>query len=94
MNLLDWSVNNHLAVALGSNVYLWNASSGGIIQLLQLDNPEEYIGAVSWVTEGNILAVGTSGGEVQVQVFLTLRGGHLDLPLSIHPKYFVTMVKK
>jgi WD40 repeat protein len=66
-------VNNHLAVALGSNVYLWNASSGDITQLLQLDNPEEYIGAVSWVTEGNILAVGTSGGEVQVTktVFLT-----------------------
>lgn len=66
LNLLDWSVNNHLAVALGSNVYLWNASSGEITQLLQLDNPEEYIGAVAWVTEGNILGVGTSGGEVQV----------------------------
>ncbi|XP_045160528.2 cell division cycle protein 20 homolog [Mercenaria mercenaria] len=66
LNLLDWSVNNHLAVALGSNVYLWNASSGDITQLLQLDNPEEYIGAVSWVSEGNILGVGTSGGEVQL----------------------------
>lgn len=66
LNLLDWSVNNHLAVALGSNVYLWNASTGDITPLLQLDNPEEYVGAVSWVAEGNILGVGTSGGEVQV----------------------------
>ncbi|KAL4236611.1 ubiquitin-protein transferase activating protein [Mactra antiquata] len=66
LNLLDWSVNNHLAVALGSNVYLWNASSGDITQLLQLENPEEYVGAVSWVSEGNILGVGTSSGEVQL----------------------------
>jgi len=66
LNLLDWSVNNHLAVALGSNVYLWNASSGEITQLMQLENQGDYVGAVSWVSEGNILGVGTSTGEVQV----------------------------
>ena len=26
LNLLDWSSNNHVAVALGSSVYIWNAS--------------------------------------------------------------------
>ncbi|XP_064604437.1 cell division cycle protein 20 homolog isoform X2 [Liolophura sinensis] len=66
LNLLDWSVNNHLAVALGSSVYLWNAGSGEISQLLQMDNPEDYVGAVSWIKEGNYLAVGTSCGEVQL----------------------------
>lgn len=66
LNLLDWSVNNHLAVCLGPSVYLWNASNGEINQLLQLENPEEYVGAVSWIKEGNYLAVGTSTGEVQV----------------------------
>lgn len=66
LNLLDWSVNNHLAVALGSSVYLWNAATGDITQLLQLENPEEYVGAVSWVKEGNFLSVGTSNGEVQL----------------------------
>ena len=25
LNLLDWSADNRLAVALGENVYLWNA---------------------------------------------------------------------
>ncbi|XP_052774449.1 cell division cycle protein 20 homolog [Mya arenaria] len=66
LNLLDWSVNNHLAVALGNHVYLWNAATGEINQLLQLDGPEDYIGAVAWVAEGNILGVGTSAGEVQL----------------------------
>jgi hypothetical protein len=30
LNLLDWSAQNVLAVALGQSVYLWNASSGAI----------------------------------------------------------------
>ncbi|XP_046554597.1 cell division cycle protein 20 homolog [Haliotis rubra] len=66
LNLLDWSVNNYLAVCLGSSVYLWNASSGDISQLCQMDGQDEYIGAVSWIKEGNYLAVGTSSGEVQL----------------------------
>lgn len=28
LNLLDWSCNNHLAVALGPHIYLWNAANG------------------------------------------------------------------
>ena len=28
LNILDWSSNNHLAVALGPQVYLWNAANG------------------------------------------------------------------
>ncbi|KAK7492880.1 hypothetical protein BaRGS_00015827 [Batillaria attramentaria] len=66
LNLLDWSINNQLAVCLGGSVYLWNASSGEITQLCQMDGPEEYIGAVAWIKEGNYLAVGTSSGEVQL----------------------------
>ncbi|XP_076440566.1 cell division cycle protein 20 homolog [Babylonia areolata] len=66
LNLLDWSVTNHLAVCLGGSVYLWNASSGEIQQLMQMEGPEEYIGSVSWIKEGNYLAIGTSNGDVQV----------------------------
>ncbi|XP_071490335.1 cell division cycle protein 20 homolog [Diadema antillarum] len=66
LNLIDWSCHNHLAVALANNVYLWNAASGDIKQLLQLEGPEDYVTSVSWITEGNYLAVGTSGGEVQL----------------------------
>lgn len=66
LNLLDWSVNNHLAVCLGGSVYLWNAASGEINQLCQMETTDEYIGAVAWIKEGNYLAVGTSNGEVQL----------------------------
>ena len=33
LNLVDWSKNNHLAVALGAHMYLWNAASGEIHQV-------------------------------------------------------------
>lgn len=66
LNLLDWSCNNHLAVALGGFVYLWNAASGDIVQLCQTETPDCYIGAVSWIKEGNFIALGDSSGTVQV----------------------------
>ncbi|XP_031565454.1 cell division cycle protein 20 homolog [Actinia tenebrosa] len=66
LNLLDWSCNNHLAVALGGFVYLWNAGSGDIVQLCQMDSTDVYIGSVSWIKEGNFLAVGASDGTVQL----------------------------
>ncbi|XP_042191780.1 cell division cycle protein 20 homolog [Callorhinchus milii] len=66
LNLIDWSTLNYLAVALGNNVYLWHGESGNIVPLVQLENPEDYISSVSWIKEGNYLAVGTMIGEVQV----------------------------
>ena len=72
LNLLDWSCNNHLAVALGGFVYLWNAVSGDIVQLCQTVTPECYIGSVAWIKEGNYIALGDSDGVVQVGVFLII----------------------
>ena len=51
-------------MALGTHIYLWNASNGEIQQLLQLENPEDYVSSVKWIKEGNILAVGNAFGEV------------------------------
>ncbi|XP_013783667.1 cell division cycle protein 20 homolog [Limulus polyphemus] len=66
LNLIDWSAHNHLAVALAGHVYLWNAGSGEIQQLLEMEESNEYITSVSWIKEGNYLAVGTSTAEVQL----------------------------
>ena len=66
LNLLDWSVNNHLAVALGPHIYLWNAANGEIQQLLELEAPEDYVCSVKWIREGNFLAVGNFHGEVSL----------------------------
>ena len=63
---MDWSANNHVALSLNNAVYLWNAGNGAITQLLELENPDEYVSSVSWIKEGNILAVGNSIGCVQV----------------------------
>ncbi|PIO27354.1 hypothetical protein AB205_0016920 [Aquarana catesbeiana] len=73
LNLIDWSSQNLLAVALNDSVYLWNYLSGDIILLLQIEHSEEYISSVSWIKEGNYLAVGTSNAEVQHHV-ATLSG--------------------
>ncbi|XP_060565732.1 cell division cycle protein 20 homolog [Ruditapes philippinarum] len=66
LNLLDWSSNNHLSVALGSSVFIWNASSGIIVQLMTMDEPGQYISAVKWIEEGSIIGVGTSQGHVEL----------------------------
>lgn len=65
LNLLDWSSNNTLAVALGQTVYLWNATSGDISELVQVEG-ENYITSVSWAQGGAFLSVGTATGETQL----------------------------
>jgi hypothetical protein len=37
LNLVDWSQQNMLAVALGSSVYVWNAFDSSVRQLCELD---------------------------------------------------------
>ena len=66
LNLMDWSSNNHLTLALGSNVYLWDANDGTVTHLLELPNPDEYVSSIKWIGEGNILAVGISVGSVML----------------------------
>ena len=70
LNLLDWSVNGHLAVCLAGQVYVWNSANGEIQQLMEMDGPDEYVSSVSWINEGNYLAIGTSTSDVQVIIAL------------------------
>ena len=55
-----------LAVALDKSVYLWSASSGDILQLLQMEEPGDYTSSVVWMKEGSYPAVCTSSAEVQL----------------------------
>jgi WD domain, G-beta repeat. len=92
LNLIDWSPNNILAVALSSNVYLWNADTGSIQQLLTLEG-SDFVCSVSWIQQGHYLAVGTSMGLVQVcyitklqTVLSTLKLEYCDSnPVIINP---------
>ncbi|XP_017889126.1 cell division cycle protein 20 homolog [Ceratina calcarata] len=65
LNLIDWSESNILAVALGPNVYLWNAATGTIEQLLELEG-NDYVCSVAWIQEGPYLAVGTTVGNTEL----------------------------
>ncbi|XP_037075327.1 cell division cycle protein 20 homolog isoform X2 [Pollicipes pollicipes] len=81
LHLLDWSASNQLAVALGSAVYVWNASDCTIASLTQMDSQEDYICSLAWVKEGSLLAVGDSTGAVQLwdvarQKRLRVMAGH------------------
>lgn len=64
LNLVDWSNDNVLAVALGPTLYLWNAESGTIEQLFELEN--DYICSVAWIEEGPYLAIGTTIGYTEL----------------------------
>lgn len=64
LNLMDWSGDNYLAVALGSAVYIWMAQSGEIMQLCE--RPNANITSVSWAQRSQYLAVGTEDSVVQL----------------------------
>ena len=72
LHQLDWSCNNHLAVSLHDALYIWNAADGSIVELFSKSSQNEeagnddYISSVSWIKEGNILAVGDSQGAIQL----------------------------
>jgi cell division cycle protein 20 (cofactor of APC complex) len=66
LNLLDWSPNNILAVALGQSVYLWNATTGSCDKLFTAPEADNIVTSVSWIQEGSVLAVGTNMADVQL----------------------------
>jgi len=65
LNLLSWSSTNVLAVALANNVYLWNAATNEVSELLQLEQGD-CVTSVSWAPGGAHLCVGTDSAAVQL----------------------------
>ena len=63
LNLIGWSSQNLLAIALGPTVYLWNAASSSVDELMSLDDD---VTSVGWSADGSYLAVGTNDAEVQL----------------------------
>ncbi|KAG1673274.1 hypothetical protein FOA52_002554 [Chlamydomonas sp. UWO 241] len=70
LNVLDWSSQNVVAVALKETVYLWNGSTSTVSELCTLpegaDGEGRYVSSLSWAADGNFLAVGTSDAKVQI----------------------------
>lgn len=73
LNLLDWSCNNVVAVALGTSVYLWFADSGAIKQLMSTTDDDDFVTSVSWAQDGQHIAIGLNNSEIQVLDVAELR---------------------
>ncbi|CAK9066125.1 unnamed protein product [Durusdinium trenchii] len=63
LNLLDWSLDDNLAVGLGRDVDLWNASSGRATRLCELETP---VCSLRWSRRSPHLALGLADGDVQI----------------------------
>lgn len=55
-----------MSVGLNKALYLWNANNSEVTELFDLGPSQNYVSSVSWMPGGNVLAVGTSAGAVQV----------------------------
>uniref|UniRef100_A0A8R1DEJ6 Fizzy-related protein homolog n=1 Tax=Caenorhabditis japonica TaxID=281687 RepID=A0A8R1DEJ6_CAEJA len=68
LNLVDWSSQNQLSVGLSSCVYLWSATTSQVIKLCDLStgNDQDNVTSVQWCDKGDLLAVGTNRGIVQI----------------------------
>ncbi|CAH2296337.1 cell division cycle 20 homolog B, partial [Pelobates cultripes] len=66
LNLLDWNVDNLVAIGLRSTAHIWSGESNTVTQTLNLHTPSTYISSISWIPAGSSLAIGTSNGEVQL----------------------------
>lgn len=64
LNLMDWSSKNIISITLDNGVYLWNANTGEIDHLFEMDGSGDYITSVAWLKDSDVLAVGNSLGQV------------------------------
>ena len=55
-------------MALAQCVYLWDAGTGAIKELMSVDQtPDDYVCSVSWIQQGGShLAIGTASNTVQL----------------------------
>ncbi|KAI8564424.1 hypothetical protein RHMOL_Rhmol03G0180600 [Rhododendron molle] len=65
-NIMDWGKNNLLAVALGSEIHLWNANNRSVQKLLQVDRANDYPSSVAWSNDAKRVAVGHQCSEIQL----------------------------
>nr|GMC72222.1 cell division cycle 20.2, cofactor of APC complex-like [Ipomoea batatas] len=66
LNLLDWGSSNVLSIALGSTVYLWDASDGSTSELVTIDDENGPVTSVKWAPDGRHIAIGLNNSDVQL----------------------------
>ncbi|KAK0588610.1 hypothetical protein LWI29_003181 [Acer saccharum] len=63
---LDWGNNNILAVALGSELYLWNSKNSNVQKLLQAVEEDNYPTSVAWSGSARNLVVGYANSKLEL----------------------------
>lgn len=74
LNVLDWSSRNQLAVGLAESVYIWNATSGSVHELLPANPSPTHpsstlrtdVSALTWCPDGIHLAIHDSVGQMHI----------------------------
>lgn len=66
LNLLDWGTNNILAIALGSTVYLWDASNSSTSELVTVSDDDGPVTSLSWAADGRHIALGLNNSCVEL----------------------------
>lgn len=73
MNIMDWGKRNILAVALSSDVYLWNAETGQSKKMMEVDDEGDYPTSIAWCGDGRTVAVGHASSKLQLWDAETLK---------------------
>ncbi|NXK28324.1 CD20B protein, partial [Arenaria interpres] len=94
LNILDWSLENLIAIAVGPAAHIWNGETLQAIESIDLNSSSKYISSLAWIKEGTCLAVGTSDGEVQlwdIETKKRLRNmfGHLSVVGALSWNHYI-----
>ncbi|NXW48764.1 CD20B protein, partial [Nyctiprogne leucopyga] len=94
LNILDWSLENLIAIAVGPAAHIWNGRTLQAIESIDLNSSYKYISSLAWINEGTCLAIGTSDGEVQlwdIETKKRLRNmfGHLSVVGALSWNHYI-----
>ncbi|XP_027367905.1 cell division cycle 20.5, cofactor of APC complex-like [Abrus precatorius] len=64
-NIIDWGKNNILAVALASDMYLWNSENSNVFKLFKVTD-NDFPASVAWSEDAKFLAVGFKQSKLQL----------------------------
>ncbi|RXI08660.1 hypothetical protein DVH24_022804 [Malus domestica] len=65
-SIMDWGKNSILAVALGSDLFLWNSTNSEVHKLLHVDDQRDFPTSVAWSENAKTLAVGYRRSKLQL----------------------------
>ena len=65
LNLVDWSENNQIAVALDTSLYLWSGCFSDVNKLYEASQISDYICSVAFCDDTKV-SIGNSLGQIKV----------------------------